>query len=64
MRYFIQFLIPALIVFAAVVMATRRRRKAIVEHGTNETGTFILIIVLGSIAAVGVTFAVSGYLDF
>ncbi|MCH8142749.1 MAG: hypothetical protein E2O61_12115 [Gammaproteobacteria bacterium] len=63
MRYFIQFLVPALIVFAAVYMATRRRRRAVVKGNSNETGIFMLIIVVGSLVAVGVTFAVGNYLE-
>ena len=63
MRYFIQFLIPALIVIGVVVMATRRRRQAVAERGSSETGMFILIIVLGSLVAVGVTFALGNYLE-
>ncbi|MCZ6616525.1 MAG: hypothetical protein O7E57_00220 [Gammaproteobacteria bacterium] len=63
MRYFIQFLVPALIVLSAVYMATRRRQQAIVERDSNETGIFILIIVIGSLVAVGVTFALGNYLE-
>ena len=63
MRYIIQFLVPALIVLGVVYMATRRRQQAIVERGSNETGIFILIIVIGSLVAVGVTFALGNYLE-
>ena len=63
MRYIIQFLVPALIVLSVVYMATRRRQQAIVERGSNETGIFILIIVIGSLVAVGVTFALGNYLE-
>ena len=63
MRYLIQFLVPALIVFAALYMANRRHRQAVVESGSSETGTVILIIVIGSLVAVGVTFALGSYLE-
>ncbi len=63
MRYFIQFLIPALILIAAVYAATRRRRRAVVVGSSNETGMFIFIVVTGSLVALGVMFAIGYYLE-
>ena len=63
MRYIFQFLVPALIVFAAVYMATRRRRQAVVEGRSSETGVLVFIIVTGSLVAVGVMFGLGNYLE-
>ena len=64
MRHFVQFLVPVLIVFVVAYLSTRRQRQAVVEGESNDTGKFILIVVIGSIAAVGVMFSLGNYLEF
>ena len=70
MRYLVQLLIPALILIGVIylVMRTRQGRADSGEAGTTqgqgdgdgEKGTFILILIIGALVAVGVVFALFG----
>ena len=55
MRYFVQFVIPALIFLGVVYAVTRHRRTA---NPDNDTGaaTFLTILVIGAVVAVATLF--------
>ena len=56
MRYLVQFLVPALIVVVVVYLLARTKRgqdeAANGDGDTSDTGTFILILVVGATVAV------------
>lgn len=55
MRYLIQFLVPALIVVMVVYLLARTKRATDdddVDNPSSDTGTFILILVVGAMVAV------------
>ena len=59
MRYFAQFLVPGLIVVVVVYLLVRTKRgqdetqeRSTGSEGTSDTGTFILILVVGATVAV------------
>lgn len=63
MRYLIQLLIPALILIGVVYLVTRTRRTGSDTEGATgdgEKGTFIVILVIGALAAVAIVFALFG----
>ena len=64
MRYLIQLLIPALILIGVVYLVTRGRRthsEAEQEApGDGEKSTFIVILLIGALAAVAIVFALFG----
>ena len=63
MRYLIQLLIPALILIGVIFLVTRTRRggsDAEGAAGDGEKGTFIIILVIGALAAVAIVFALFG----
>ena len=64
MRYLIQFLVPALIVVAVVYLLSRTRSaNAQQQEGASETGTFILILVVGATVAIAAFFALQAFLQ-
>lgn len=64
MRYTIQFLVPALIVVVVVYLLARTKRgqdEASEDSGErSDTGTFILILVIGATVAVLSFFLMQG----
>jgi multisubunit Na+/H+ antiporter MnhB subunit len=63
MRYFIQFLIPAIILVAVVYLLGRNRRASGEDEDRGrETATFILILVVGASVAVMSFFALEAFL--
>ena len=54
-RYLVQFGIPALI-FLGVVFAVSRRRQAPSGDQDDTTATFLTILVIGAVIAVGILF--------
>jgi hypothetical protein len=63
MRYLIQFLVPALIVVVVVYLLGRTRRAGAADAaGRSDTGTFMLILVIGAAVAVASFFAVEAVL--
>ena len=52
MRYLIQFLVPALVLVAVVYLLGRTRRAGDAQAGSGDTGTFMLILVVGAAVAV------------
>ena len=60
MRYFVQFLIPALILFAVIYLISRRRSQ---QGDGDGRGVFLVILVIGAVAAVAALFALQGVLD-
>lgn len=55
MRYLAQFLVPALIVVVVVYLLARTKRgqdEAEDDAGASDTGTFVLILVVGATVAV------------
>ena len=56
MRYMVQFLVPALIILGVVYLLVRTKRgqdEASEDSGeSSDTGTFILILVVGATVAV------------
>jgi hypothetical protein len=66
MRYLAQFLVPALIVVAVVyLLAKAKRGQDETEQGApaSDTGTFILILVVGATVAVLSFFVLQAVLD-
>ncbi|TNF86488.1 MAG: hypothetical protein EP301_08495 [Gammaproteobacteria bacterium] len=65
MRYLVQFLVPALIVLVVVyLLAKTKRGQDEAAEGTGErsdTGTFILILVVGATVAVLSFFLMQGF---
>jgi hypothetical protein len=65
MRYMVQFLVPALIVVTVVYLLARTKRgQDEADEGTDDgsdTGTFILILVVGATVAVLSFFLLQGY---
>ena len=64
MRYLVQFLVPALIVVVVVYLLARTKRGQD-ETGDGEnsdTGTFVLILVVGATVAVLSFFVLQGVL--
>lgn len=64
MRYLVQFLVPALIVVVVVYLLARTKRgqDEAGEGGSSDTGTFILILVVGATVAVLSFFVLEGVL--
>ncbi|MEM8766880.1 MAG: hypothetical protein AAGE43_05520 [Pseudomonadota bacterium] len=64
MRYLVQFLVPALIVVVVVYLLARTKRgqDEAGEGEASDTGTFILILVVGAIVAVLSFFILEGVL--
>ena len=60
MRYLLQFLIPALILFAVIYLISRRRRSQ--QGNSDGRGVFLAILVIGAAAAVAALFALQGLL--
>jgi hypothetical protein len=63
MRYLMQFLVPALILVTVVYLLGRTRRAGDQEPGQSDTGTFILILVVGAAVAVLSFFVLQAVLD-
>ena len=65
MRYLVQFLVPALIVVVVVYLLARTKRgQDEASEGTgqsSDTGTFILILVVGATVAVLSFFLMQGF---
>lgn len=65
MRYMVQFLVPALIVVIVVYLLVRTKRgqdeAAESTDAGSDTGTFILILVVGATVAVLSFFLLQGY---
>jgi hypothetical protein len=65
MRYMVQFLVPALIVVTVVYLLARTKRgQDEADEGTDagsDTGTFILILLVGATVAVLSFFLLQGY---
>ena len=65
MRYMVQFLVPALIVVTVVYLLARTKRgQDEADEDTDagsDTGTFILILVVGATVAVLSFFLLQGY---
>lgn len=66
MRYLLQLLIPALILIGLVYAVMRNRGSRThgdepVRERDGDKGTFILILVIGALVAVGVVFALQGF---
>lgn len=67
MRYLIQFAIPALIVLLTFVVFTRRRAVSKQSHTAdespgNDTGMFVLILLIGATVATASFIAIGGIL--
>lgn len=60
MRYLIQFVVPALILLAVIAIVSRSRRQGDDEDGR---GVFLVLLVIGAVAAVAILFAIQGYLE-
>ena len=60
MRYLIQFVVPALILLTVIAIVSRRRRQGDDEDGR---GVFLVLLVIGAVAAVAILFAIQGYLE-
>ncbi len=54
MRYFVQFVIPALIFLGAVYAVARQRRHP--QSQEDGAGVFLTILVIGSVVAVATLF--------
>ena len=56
MRYLVQFLVPALIILVVVYLLARTKRGQDESSGnagaSSDTGTFILILVVGATVAI------------
>lgn len=53
MRYLVQFLIPAAIVAVVVYLLIRNRTRSDAEaQDSSDTGTFMLIIIVGATVAI------------
>lgn len=53
MRYLVQFLIPAAIVAVVVYLLIRNRTRSDAEaQDSSDTGTFMLIIIIGATVAI------------
>ncbi len=53
MRYLVQFLIPAAIVAVVVYLLIRNRTRSDTEaEDSSDTGTFMLIIIIGATVAI------------
>ena len=59
MRYFVQFLVPALILLGVLHVLTKKRRAQAEGDGTRTT--FLLILVIGAAVAVATLFATTAY---
>ena len=59
MRYLIQFVVPALILIAVIAMVSRSRRQG----DDDGRGIFLVLLVIGAVAAAAILFAIQGYLD-
>ena len=60
MRYLIQLLIPALILIGVVYLVTRTRPTSSDTEGAagdSDKATFIVILLIGALAAVAIVFA-------
>ena len=64
MRYMVQFLVPALIVLGVVYLLARTKRgqDEADDADSSDTGTFILILVVGASVAVLAFFALQAVL--
>ena len=60
MRYLIQFVVPALILLTVVAVVSGCRRQGDDEDGR---GVFLVLLVIGAVAAVAILFAIQGYLE-
>ncbi len=63
MRYLVQFLVPALIIVVVVYLLARTKRgqdEAADGSESSDTGTFILILVVGASVAVLSFFLMQG----
>ncbi|MXY05638.1 MAG: hypothetical protein F4Y55_07260 [Gammaproteobacteria bacterium] len=60
MRYLMQFVVPALILLVVIAIVSRRRRQGDDEDGR---GVFLVLLVIGAVAAVAILFAIQGYLE-
>ncbi|MDE0271600.1 MAG: hypothetical protein OXP11_10385 [Gammaproteobacteria bacterium] len=60
MRYLIQFVVPALILLAVIAIVSQCRRQGDDEDGR---GVFLVLLVIGAVAAVAILFAIQGYLE-
>ena len=56
MRYFVQFAIPVLI-FIAVLFTVSRRRRHVPHEEDEGSSMFLVILVIGAVAAVATLFA-------
>jgi Mn2+/Fe2+ NRAMP family transporter len=67
MRYLVQFLVPALIVVVVVYLLARTKRgqdeAGDATEGGSDTGTFILILVIGATVAGLSFFLLQGVLN-
>ena len=57
MRYFVQFVIPAMI-FLGVVYAVTRHRRTSSPYNDSGAATFVTILVIGAVVAVATLFVV------
>jgi hypothetical protein len=57
MRYFVQFVIPAMI-FLGVVYAVTRHRRTSSPDNDSGAATFLTILVIGAVVAVATLFVV------
>ena len=65
MRYLIQFLIPALVLIGVIYVVLRSRNRRSDNEQTNGAGdgekaTFIVILVIGALVAIGIVYALFG----
>lgn len=58
MRYFVQFVIPALIFIGVVFAVTRHRRQPQAGH-EDGAGVYLTILVIGAVVAVAILFIVN-----